>query len=239
MDNQQRPVATKEQVAISSFSSRVYGWMAMGLAFTATIAYLIFATGAYVTLLPLWWLWSIGLFGVALAINFAFAKISVPGAISLFLAYSGLEGLLFGSILPAFAATYGGDVIWTAFATAAVVFCIAMGYGLFTKADLTKFGKILHIALIGLVAITVLFMIVSFFIHMPLMNLIISYIGLAIFVGLTAYDAQMIRQFSYQVQDNSEIAQKLSLICALKMYVNLVMIFWYLLQIFASSSNRK
>jgi uncharacterized protein len=211
----------------------------MGLAFTASIAYVIFATGAYVKLLPLWWVWSIGLFGVAMAINFSFAKISVPGAIALFLAYSGLEGLLFGSILPVFAATYGGDVIWTAFATAAVVFAIAMGYGVFTKADLTKFGKILHIALIGLVAITVLFMIVSFFVQMPLMNLIISYIGLAIFVGLTAYDAQMIRQFNYQVQDNNELAQKLSLICALKMYVNLVMIFWYLLQIFASSSNRK
>jgi len=78
----------------------------------------------------------------------------------------------------------------------------------------------------------------SFFVPMSGMVLLISYLGLVIFVGLTAYDAQAIRRMSYQVDGNSLVGAKLSLMMALKMYLNVIMIFWYLLQILSHSSRR-
>lgn len=236
-DNRNYYPSRREEAAISSFSSRVYGWMALGLGVTAAVAYFIYATGAYLSLVSFWWVWALGTLGIALAINSMIQRISIATTALLFLAYAGLEGILFGTMLPFFAAAYGGQVIWSAFATGAVIFATAMGYGMFTKSDLTQLGKILRIGLIGLIAVTLLFLVLSFFIQMPLANLIISYIGLILFVGLTAYDAQTIRHFSLQADSQSVMSYKLSLIMALKMYINVIMIFWYLLQIF--SSNRK
>lgn len=231
---------TNYQSSIATFSTRVYGWMAIGLAFTAAVAYFIYASGAYAVLMPFWWVWSLGTFGIAMAINFMIQRISIGGAIGLFLAYAGLEGILFGTILPVFAASYGGHVIWTAFATAGVIFTVGMFYGMFTKSDLTTLGRILSFALIGLIGVSLIYMVMSFFMHLPLMNLLISYLGLAIFVGLTVYDAQTIRRFSVMAsQEGDSVASyKLSLIMALKMYINVIMIFWYLLQIFSSNNRR-
>lgn len=224
---------------IATFSTRVYGWMSIGLGLTAAVAYAVYATGLYIALMPLWWLFSLGTLGVAMAINFTLGKISLQGAMGLFLAYAGLEGLLFGTILPAFAANYGGQVIWSAFLTGGVIFAVGMLYGMFTKSDLTSLGRILSFALMGLVAVSLVFMVLSFFMHLPLMNLLISYLGLVIFVGLTVYDAQTIRKFSYEASQagDSTLSYKLSLFMALKMYVNVIMIFWYLLQIFSSGSR--
>lgn len=231
--------ATYSSTKTSSFSSKVYGWMAIGLGFTALIAYTLYITGIYTLLLPFWWVWSIGLFGVAMAISTMLPRITTQGAVALFMTYAGLEGLLFGTTLPAFAAAYGGQVIWAAFGTGSLIFAIATAYGIFTKADLTSLGKILTIGLIGLAAATLLFLILSFFMPMKGFHLLISYIGLILFVGLSAYDAQTIRRYSLQSEGNNSLSTKLSIIMALKMYINVIMIFWYLLQIFASSSSKR
>jgi uncharacterized protein len=220
---------------VGTFSSRVYGWMAIGLGFTAAIAYAIFRTGLFIKLMPFWWVWAIATFGVALGFNASIQRFTLGGVIGMFLAYAGLQGIMFGTILPAFAAAFGGQIIWLAFLTASAIFLIAMGYGIFTKSDLTSLGRILSLALLGLIAVTFIYMILSFFIQMPLMNLLISYLGLGIFVGLTAYDAQTIRQFSLQADVRSVASYKLSMVMALKMYINVIMIFWYLLRIFSSS----
>lgn len=223
--------------AVGVFSTRVYGWMAIGLAFTASVAFFLFKSGLYTVLMPFWLFLSIGTFGVAMAINAGIKKFSLPAIIALFMTYAGLQGLLFGTILPVFAASYGGQVIWSAFLTAAAIFSLAMGYGMMTKNDLTSIGRILTFALIGLIAVSFLFMIFSFFFELRLLDLVISYLGLIIFVGLTAYDAQAIRQVSMQADVESVASYKLSMIMALKMYINVIMIFWYLLRIF--SSNRR
>lgn len=219
---------------ISSFTSRVYGWMAGGLAFTSAIAYFLWKTGAFITLMPFWWIWTFGAFGVAMAINFAIQKLSVRGMVALFLSYAGLQGILFGTLLPAFALAYGGGVIWSAFATAAMIFALATGYGIFTKSDLTSLGKIVSLGLIGLIGVTFLFMLISLFTNVSWAHLLISYLGLAIFVGLTAYDAQTIRSYAVQAGSDSAASYKLSLMMALQMYINVIMLFWYLLQIFSS-----
>src|SRR5206468_4224245 len=122
----------------------------------------------------------------------------------------------------------------SAFGTAGLLFCTAALYGVMTRADLTQLGRILTIGLIGLVAVSLLYFVLSFFVQVTWLQLLISYVGLIIFVGLTAYDAQQIRAMALQVGGQSALAHKLSLVMALRMYVNVVMIFWYLLQIFAA-----
>jgi len=227
------------EATVSSFASRVYGWMTIGLLLTAAISMLMYQTGAYIAFLPFWWVAALGTFGIGLAINFLVQRLSFTGLAGLFLAYSGLQGVFFGTILPLYAAAFGGQVIWLAFMTAALVFGIAMFYGVVTKSDLTQVRRILHMALFALIAVTFLFFFMSFFINVTWMHLLICYIGLAIFIGLTVVDANQIREMSRQLgsEATSVMANKMSLIMALKMYINVIMIFWYILQIF--SSNRR
>lgn len=228
---------SRQSQTVGAFSSRVYGWMALGLAFTASIAYFIFSSGLFIKLMPFWWVWAFATFGVAMGFNASLQQFSIRGVIGMFLTYAGLQGVMFGTILPAFASAFGGEVIWLAFLTASAIFLLAMGYGMFTQNDLTSMGRILSFGLIGLVVVTVLFMVLSFFMQLTVLNLLISYLGLVIFIGLTAYDAQTIRRFSLQADINSVASYKLSMVMALKMYINVIMIFWYLLRIF--SSGRK
>lgn len=223
--------------AVSTFSTRVYGWMAIGLGVTAMVAYFLYTSQLYIKLMPFWWVWAFATFGIAMGINAGLKRLSIGGVIGLFLAYAALEGVLFGTLLPAFASAFGGQVIWTAFLSASGIFGVSVLYGMVTKNDLTSLGRILSLGLIGLIGITLLFTIISFFTPMPFAHLLISYLGLAIFVGLTAYDAQTIRQYSMQVDIDSVASYKLSMIMALKMYINVIMVFWYLLQILSSGKK--
>ena len=224
--------------SVGTFSTRVYGWMSIGLAFTAFVAFMVYASGLFIKLMPFWWVWTFATLGIAMAISSRLNKLSVPAVIALFMTYAGLQGVMFGTILPAFAAAYGGQVIWAAFATASAIFGVATLYGVFTKNDLTSLGRILTMGLVGLIVVSLLFFVISFFVQLTWLHLFISWIGLGIFVGLTAYDAQTIKSYSMQADVNSVASYKLSMIMALKMYINVIMIFWYLLQIFSSGSRR-
>ena len=224
--------------AVGSFANKVYGWMTIGLLTTAAVAFGIIQSGLYAALLPYYLLPVIGTLVLAFAIQGMLSRASFGTLALMFLAYSGLQGVIFGTVLPLYAMSVGGDVIWSAFLTAGALFGGSVLYGVFSKSDLTSFGRILRVALIGLIGITCLNLILSFFMHLPMMHLMISYLGLIIFVGLTAYDAQAIRRISAQVDGNGTIAAKMSLMMALKMYLNVIMIFWYLLQIFAAGRRR-
>lgn len=218
-----------------SFTNQVYSWMSIGLGLTAIIAYSLFASGLYVTMMPFWWVFALGTFGLAMAMGSMLDRISFPAAAGLFLGYAALEGMFFGVTLPLYAAAYGGGLIWVTFATASFICASAIGYGALTKSDLTELGRLLNFGLMALIGITFLYFILSFFVTLTWMHLLISYMGLGIFIGLTAYDAQQIRQMSQQMAYNqSTMSMKLALIMALKMYINVIMVFWYLLQIFAS-----
>ncbi len=233
-----KPRSREEIQNVNTFATQVYGWMTIGLAFTAFIAWFVFRTGLYVKLMPFWWVTALGTFIIAMAISSSIQRISFTGLATLFMAYSGLEGVFFGTALPGFAAAFGGGVIWSAFGTAALLFALAVAYGVFGKSDMTSLGRLLSIAVIGLAAVSLLYMILSLFMPVTKMMLVISYLGLLVFVGLTAYDADQIQRMSRQVDGYSTLSMKLSLIMALRMYINVIMVFWYLLQIFSSSSDR-
>lgn len=227
--------AQVEATAVHSFVKRVYGWMSLGLITTAAVALFIIQSNLFLTLLPFWWIPTFGTLGLAFAIQRGLSRYTFGTLAGLFLVYSGLQGMTFGTILPMIAAAVGGQVIWLAFLTAALIFGLAIAYGTLTKSDLTRFGPILRMGLIGLVAATFLYMILSMFISLTGLDLVISYVGLVLFVALSAFEAQSIRLLSQQVQGNGVIARKLSLMKALQMYINVIMIFWYLLRIFSSS----
>ncbi|BAE80999.1 transport permease [Chlamydia felis Fe/C-56] len=221
-----------------TFTSRVYGWMTAGLAVTTFVSLGLYFSGMYKSLFAFWWVWCIATLGVSFYINAKIHKLSVPAVMGLFLAYSALEGLFFGTLVPVYAAQYGGGIVWAAFGSAGLIFGLSAAYGAFTKSDLTQMRSILMFALIGLMLVSVIFALVSIFVYMPMFYLLICYIGLAIFVGLTVVDAQAIRSVAKNVGNDGDLSYKLSLIMALKMYCNVIMIFWYLLQIFSSSGKR-
>lgn len=229
---------TVEVQAVNTFTTQVYGWMTIGLALTAFIAWFVYQTGAFIKLMPFWWVTAFGTLGIAMAINAGIKRFAFSTMVFLFLAYAALEGLFFGTVLPVYAAAYGGQVIWMAFGSGALIFGLALAYGLLTKSDLTSLSRILSIGLMGLIGLTLIYFVCSFFMPMHGMMLLISYLGLIIFVALSAYDAQNIRNLSRQVDGYSGASCKLSIMCALKMYINVIMVFWYLLQIFSHSSRR-
>lgn len=233
--------STKPKVSVegvNSFATQVYGWMSIGLALTAFVAWFTFKTGLYIKLMPFWWVTALGTFLISMGMVSMLNRLSFTALAGMFLSYAGLQGIFFGCMLPGYAAAFGGQIIWAAFATAALVYGIAIIYGVVTKSDLTSLGRILTVAVIGLIAITLFYVVLSMFMPVTKFTLIISYLGLIIFTGLTAYDANQIKKMSEQTDGYSLASCKLSLVMALKMYINVIMIFWYLLQIFSSSNRR-
>lgn len=229
--------AEKAGSSVVTFASQVYTWLTAGLGLTAIIAFLCYQNGWFVALAP----WSmpivIASFVISMVISLGINRISYMSAAVLFLSYSLLQGLMFGTVLPVFAMQYGGDVVWVSFATASALFAIASIYGRSTKSDLTQVSQLLNFGLIALVIVSLAFMVMSFFMSVRGMDLIIAYVGLIIFVGLIVTDSQKIRQISREMDMTSESSQKMSLLTALGMYINVIMVFWYLLRIFAGSRS--
>ena len=159
-------------------------------------------------------------FGISAAIN----RLSLTTATLMFVAYSVINGAMLSSIFLIYTATSITSVFFITAATFAVMALI----GYTTKTDLTSVGKILFMALIGLVIATI----VNMFIGSNTMTMICSYVGVLIFVGLTAYDSQKIKVMLQQAPDAGEASQKLALLGALSLYLDFINLFIYLLRIF-------
>jgi hypothetical protein len=142
----------------------------------------------------------------------------------MFILYSVINGALLSYIFLAYTASSVATVF---FITAGTFGAMAL-IGYTTKADLSSMGKILFMALIGLVIATV----VNLFVKSDGLTMILSYVGVLIFVGLTAYDTQKIKQMLIQAPDASESAQKMALLGALTLYLDFINLFIYLLRIF-------
>ena len=123
---------------------------------------------------------------------------------------------------------YEASSIATVFFITAGTFGTMAAIGYFTKKDLSSIGRIMYMALIGLVIATV----VNIFLKSPGMTMILSYIGVIVFVGLTAWDSQKIKQMLMQAPDVDESTQKVALLGALTLYLDFINLFLYLLRIF-------
>ena len=161
-------------------------------------------------------------FGVSAAIN----RLSLLTATLLFILYSVINGVTMSTIFLVFEVSSIAKVFFITAGTFGAM--AAIGYT--TKTDLSSLGKILFMALIGLIIATV----ANMFFKSDGLTMILSYVGVLIFVGLTAWDSQKIKKMLMQAPDVDEGTQKLALLGALSLYLDFVNLFLYMLRIFGS-----
>jgi FtsH-binding integral membrane protein len=204
---------------------RVYGYMAGGLALTGIVAYAAAASGFYQSIAgtPLIWVVMLAPLGFVLALSFGIQRMSAATATLLFWIYAAVMGLSLGSIFLAFT---GESIARVFFITAATYGAMSL-YGYTTRSDLSRFGSFLLMGLIGIVIASL----VNIFIGSSALQFAISIIGVIVFVGLTAYDTQRIKQM-YLESDTVEIAGKKAVLGALALYLDFINLFMMLLQLF-------
>lgn len=209
---------------------KVYTWMALAMIITGITAYGVATSPAILEAIftnrMLFWGLIIAEFGLVFGISGMINKLGLATATLMFIAYSVINGALLSTIF----LLYTMQSIGTVFFITAGTFGIMALIGYTTKTDLTSLGKMLFMALIGIIIATV----VNIFVGSTGLQMVISYIGVIIFVGLTAYDSQKIKHMLMTQNSADEGAQKLALLGALTLYLDFINLFIYLLRIFGS-----
>ena len=219
--------------AFPALMRKVFVWMTLALAITGLTAYGV-ATSP--TILSLIFSSNVTVFGLIIAefalvfaISGAINRMSLSTATMLFILYSVINGATLSSIFLTFSVATIGKVF---FITAGTFGAMAL-VGYTTKTDLTSMGKLLFMALLGIIIASV----VNMFVGSSGLDLILSYVGVLVFVGLTAYDTQKIKQMCQSAPDAGESTQKLALIGALSLYLDFINLFLYLLRIFGNNRD--
>ncbi|TWP24267.1 Bax inhibitor-1/YccA family protein [Apibacter muscae] len=216
----------------ATFIAKVYMWMSLALAITGLAAYYTATSEPLLNLMfkpitgaPtfLFYALIIGELALVFWLSAAINKMTLSLATAVFLFYSLVNGMTLSMIFIA----YTMSSIATTFFITAGTFAIMSAYGYFTKTDLTKMGKILFMALIGIVLATI----VNIFLHNGTLNLIISIVGVLVFVGLIAYDTQKIKEIGATIGENgTENYSKGAIMGALSLYLDFINLFLFLLR---------
>jgi uncharacterized protein len=202
---------------------RVYNYMGLGLVMTGLVAFIVGTTPAlYVPIFstPLKWVVMLAPLAFVLFFSFRMQSMSASGAQTLFWAFCAVVGLSLASIFLVFT----GTSIARTFFIAAAMFGATSLYGYTTKRDLSQFGSFLIMGLIGVVIASL----VNLFLASSALQFAISVIGIVIFVGLTAWDTQSIKE-EYAENFDAESKQKLAVFGAFSLYLNFINIFQLLL----------
>lgn len=230
-------IQINEADSSKKFIANVFAWMFVALGISAFCAYL-FATDS--TLLSMLYdvetgrstgLGTIVMFAplaFVLLISFGFNRLSYGVLLLAFIAFAVVMGISLSYILLLYTT---GSVI-SVFATASLLFGVMAVAGYTTQQDLTKFGAILTMFLIGIVIASL----VNMFLRSTGLNMIISYIGVAVFVGLTAYDVQKLKRIGAGLEYGDASAKKMAIMGALTLYLDFINLFLMLLRVFG---NRK
>jgi uncharacterized protein len=226
-----RVAATPAQDAIDAglreYMLRVYNYMASGLALTGIVAWVAANYGFYQAIAgtPLIWVVMLAPLGLVFALSFGIQRMSPTTAQALFWLYSGLMGLSLAGIF----LIYTGASIARVFFITGGTFAAMSLYGYTTKTDLTRFGSFLLMGLIGIIIASI----VNIFIGSSALHFAISVIGVLVFVGLTAYDTQQIKEM-YLEGEEAGLATKKSIMGALRLYLDFINLFLLLLQLFGA-----
>ena len=224
---------------LRAYMLKVYNYMATGVLLTGIIALLSFkmsvvtdASGAITGFTGLGnalffsglkWIVMLAPLGIVLYMSFGINKMSAAKAQSVFWIFAALMGLSLSWIL----LVYTGVSVARVFFITSATFGAMSIYGYTTKRDLTKLGSFLIMGLFGLI----IAMIVNMFMRSPMMYYVISILGVLIFIGLTAYDTQKIKNM-YLASDDSEISGKKAVMGALTLYLDFINLFIMLLRLF-------
>ncbi len=231
MFNQKQTIsATPAPAAISSVSSflpKVYGWMTAGLALTALAAMLTLSSQQMLSLIfgnkLVFYALIFGELGLVIAMSAAMNRISAATATLMFLLYSALNGVTFASIF----LIYTRSSIASTFLVAAGTFGAVSLYGYVTKRDLSGWGSFFFMGLIGIIIASL----VNIFLQSAMLSWVVSYIGVFVFVGLTAYDTQKLKQIGAGGFGDAESHRKAAILGALRLYLDFINLFLMLLRI--------
>jgi FtsH-binding integral membrane protein len=222
---QQREQAIEVQ---SDFVRKVYNWMGLGLATTAVVSLFTASSPAMLSLIFGNQLVFLGLIlgelGLVVALSAAINRIQASTAVLMFFIYSALNGMTLSVI---FLAYTQASIASTFFVTAGTFGAMSL-YGYTTRRDLTSWGSFLFMGLIGVVLASL----ANLFFRSEAIYWVVTYCGVLVFVGLTAYDTQKIKAMAYQGFMDAESARKGAVIGALQLYLDFINLFLLLLRIF-------
>ena len=204
----------------------VYGWMSCALTITAGIAYYVAATpkifmfihqnpGVLIMLF-------LAQIGLVIGLSIFLARMTFTTALAMFLLYAASLGLTLSSIFY----IYTESSIVSTFVTTAGMFGVMSIYGYLTRSDLTSIGNMSVMMLFGLI----IGLVVNMFLRNPMVDLVLSGIGVVVFVLLTAYDTQKIKRLGQQMVAGKEAMAKISILGALTLYLDFINIFLFLLR---------
>lgn len=227
-DQQRVTLATVTQEQSRQFFKWVYGWMAAGLVVTTAVAFLTVNTELLYNLLMNPIVLIIAMFaqiGLVIGLGAAIQKLSPATAAAMFLIYSALTGFTLSLIV----FTYTTGTITAAFATTAVLFGVMSVVGFTTRADLTQFRTLAMFALIGLL----IAMLVNIFLRSSALDMVISFIGVILFIGLLAMDTQRLKIMAAapEVQSDRNTAARVAILGALNLYLDVINLFLFLLRL--------
>lgn len=234
-NNYNQPMAYGAQSAsvsrVSAVLRRVYLLMTGGLLVTAVTALACASSQGFINLFMSngWMMWALILveFALVLGISGALNKLTSTAAALLFIAFAIVNGMTFWTLLYAFTSS---SIAKTFFIAAGTFGAMAV-YGLCTNRDLTRWGNLLIMALFGLIIATL----VNLFFKSQGFDTIISFVGVLIFVGLTAWDNQQIKRMAMMAPEDT--VWKLAVLGALNLYLDFINMFLYLLRFFGDSRD--
>ena len=229
-NNQEEERAQSSALSFPALMSKVYLWMTLALVVTGMTAYYVASSPAILyaivsNQIAFWGLF-IGELVLVFVLSSRILSLSFVTASLMFVIYSIMNGVFVSFILLA----YTEQSIATTFLITAGTFGAMSLFGFVTKRDLSAMGRILFMLLIGLLIATV----VNIFMKAEGLALILNYAGVVIFVGLTAYDTQSIKQM-LQEHGDKEGAEKIALLGSLSLYLDFINLFIYLLRFFGES----
>lgn len=212
--------------SLTTYMTKIYGWMAIALTISGFVAYY---TSTNVTLMyriyktpGVLFVLILGQLALVFLISAGIRRISTPAATVAFMVYSVLNGFTLSYIFM----LYASSTIFTAFFITAGTFGVVSLYGYTTKKDLTKLGSLLFMALIGIIIASL----VNMFFASSMITVVISYVAVLVFIGLTAYDTQKLKQYYYEFSGSAE-TKNLAIFGALMLYLDFVNLFLNILRI--------
>ncbi len=214
-------------VGLRDYMLRIYNYMASGLALTGIVAYVFAQSGLYIAIArtPLIWLVMLAPLGLVMWLSYGINRMQASTAQALFWVYAALMGVSLASVFLVFT---GESVARVFFITAGTFGAMSL-YGYTTQRDLSQWGSFLFMGLIGIIIASL----VNIFLASSALQFAISVIGVIVFVGLTAYDTQQIKEMYFEGAD-SETSGKQAIMGALRLYLDFINLFMMLLQLFGA-----
>ena len=218
------------QAGLNAYISKVFGTMFLGLLVTAAAALFTVSSPTMINLLygkSLMLVFLAAELIIVFSLSFRINKLSYATTQVMFYVYAIVNGVTLSSIFLA----YELGTVYTAFFTAAICFGVMAIYGMVTKKDLTAIGSIFTMLLLGVIVASV----INMFLRNQTFDLVISFIAVALFVGLVAYDTQKLKSYYYLSMNDYQMQRKIGIMGALSLYLDFINIFLQLLRIFGNN----